>query len=128
MPKTVITDTLLVDKNMINEKLEKPIETIQYNSFESFVHQNCNKIFRYWVYRRLYTPYEMEHKFSDESVFEETICTMAHIRECIALPNGDYLLGLENAEFISDDDGQYLKYCKLSEIRLEYYECDANNN
>ena len=105
---------------------EKAVKTIQYNNFETFVHQNWNRVFRYWVYRRIYTPYEIDKKFSDESIYEDAICTLAYIRECIALPNGDYLLGFEDPELSSDDDEQYLKYYKLSEIRLEYYEGDKD--
>ena len=110
--------------------MKEILATIQYNSFESFVHQNHNRIFRYWIYRRIYTPFEQEKKFSDESMYEDDYCTCAYIRECISLGNGDYLLGFESVDFIPDtiDDGEYLQsimYCKLSEIRLEYYEGDS---
>lgn len=110
------------------EKKNNFMSTIQYNSFESFVHQNANRIFRYWVYRRLYTPYEQSQKFSDESMFEDDMCACAYIRECISLGNGEYMLGFEDALDVNcpeDDYSQHLKYYKLSEIRLEYYEGDS---
>lgn len=113
----------------MNDKNNKSITTTQYNNFESFIHQNANRVFRYWIYKRIYTPYEQDQKFINENIYENCTCSYAYIRECIALPDGDYLIGFEDAETANctgDDYCQYIEYCKLSEIRLSYCESDSN--
>lgn len=82
-----------------------------------------DKLFRFVVYRRIFTPYEQEQKFSDESQYEDTHFTFGYIKELINLENGDYLIGFN----ICDDDGSGLgiiEYYRLSEIRLSCFESD----
>lgn len=91
--------------------------------FNDFCEINADTVFRYWIYRRMYTPFEKEKKYSDETWYEDSFCTFAHIGNVIALPDGDYLI-----EFlVVDEDMNYWgrkQYCKLSEIRLEQFDCD----
>ena len=99
------------------------------NNFLDFIKKNKGVVFRYWVYRRGFTPYEQENKFSDESMFEDIECTNAFIEECIYLPDGDVLIGfLEYDEGIDWDDGQThyrsINYEKLSNIKLACYKGD----
>ena len=82
-----------------------------------------DRLFRFVVYRRIFTPYEQEQKFSDESQYEDTHFTFGYIKELINLENGDYLIGFN----ICDDDGNELgviEYYRLSEIRLSCFESD----
>ena len=82
-----------------------------------------DRVFRFWVYRRLFTPYEQQQAFIDETQFEDSHAQLGIIKEAIDLGNGDWLLGFQ----IVDDDGvSYggIEYYKLSEIRLSYYEQD----
>ena len=104
-------------------------EPIIYDSFSDFVKKNKETIFRYWVYKRLFTPYEQDNKFEDESIFEDALCEIAYIKECISLPNGDFLLGFIPVEYIEDPDIHYqlIDYYKLSEIRLMYCQLDEKN-
>ena len=84
-----------------------------------------DRLFRFVVYRRFYTPYEQEQKFSDESFYEDTHFTFGYIKELINLENGDYLIGFE----LADDDGtsfDTVEYYRLSEIRLSY--CEGLDN
>ena len=74
-----------------------------------------NRIFRMWKYKRMFTPYEQDQKFSDESVFEDDIATHIQIKEAIVLPDKDILIGYHTMGF---DD--VIMYDKLSEIYLEY--------
>lgn len=85
-----------------------------------------NRVFRFWVYRRMFTPYEKEQKFSDESQYEDNSCKLGYIRELINLENGDYLIGFELVvnEYGEVEDATSLEYYKLSEIRLVYDEND----
>ena len=78
------------------------------------------RVFRMWIFKKMFTPYEQDEKFSDESVYEDDICKYVMIKELIELPDGDLLIGVQDA----DNDNLYLEYYKLSEIRLDYYPSD----
>ena len=94
--------------------------------FETWVMDNSERIYRYWVYKRMFTPYEMDQKFSDESVYEDVTCSFGRIKEVVELPDGDIMLGFEDPEIPEDAECYNLKYHKLSEISLMYYPDDAN--
>ena len=102
---------------------------IDYQNFSDFAQAHENIPFRFWVYRRMYTPLEQEKKFTDEDFYEDTYCKIAYIREHIMLPDGDILIGFEGVDFFgtTDNEGRPLdciEYYKLSEIRLERYDGD----
>ena len=78
------------------------------------------RIFRMWVFKKMFTPYEQDEKFLDESVYVDDICKYVMIKELIELPDGDLLIGFQDA----DRDNLYLEYYKLSEIRLDYCQSD----
>ena len=78
------------------------------------------RVFRMWVFKKMFTPYEQDKKFSDESVYEDDVCKYVMIKELIELPDGDLLIGFQDA----DSDNLYLEYYKLSEIRLDYCQSD----
>ena len=81
------------------------------------------RVFRMWVFKKMFTPYEQDEKFSDESVYVDDICKYVMIKELIELPDGDLLIGFQDTDDI-DSDNLYLKYYKLSEIRLDYCQND----
>lgn len=85
------------------------------------------RVFRYWVYKRMFTPLEMEQKYVDQYVFEDSHANTGIIRECIQLPDGDFLLGFQSFDGCTSafDLPGGLEYYKLSEIRLAYYPADA---
>lgn len=99
-----------------------------YNSLPDFLKVNENVVFRFWVYRRVYTPYEEKNAFSDESIFESSHANFGVIRECISIGGGDFLLGIQLVydEDFDVDNPEYdqLEYYKLSEIRLGYHRDD----
>ena len=78
------------------------------------------RVFRMWVFKKMFTPYEQDEKFSDESVYVDDTCKFVMIKELIELPDGDLLIGFQDA----DSDNLYLEYYKLSEIRLDYCQSD----
>lgn len=82
-----------------------------------------DRVFRMWVFKRMFTPYEQEEKFTDESVYEDDTCKFVMIKEIIELADGDYLIGFQDADD-ADSDNLYLEYYKLSEIRLDYCQSD----
>jgi hypothetical protein len=90
---------------------------------ETWLSDNSNRIYRFMVYKKLFTPYEQEQKFSDESQFEDTHYRFGFIEEAIELGHGDWLLGLRE---IIDGEVYDINYFKLSDIQLSYFEQDQN--
>lgn len=84
--------------------------------FETWLLDNSDRIYRYWVYKRMFTPHEQEMKYVDQSCFEDVTANEGYIREAIELPDGDILLGFE----LPDMETQYIEYYKLSEINLAW--------
>ena len=102
---------------------------VSYENLADFIRENPNRIYRYWIYRHGYTPYEQKQCYSDESLFEETRARLGVLREVIPLSDGNALLGF--AEFIEDTSGitsevRALTYYRLSEIRMTYMPIDAD--
>lgn len=77
-----------------------------------------------------YTPYEVDNKFSDESLYIDDTYRHIQIKEAIELPDGDILLGFREVydeESIEKDwEESVIYYKKLSEIELTYFPCDDN--
>ena len=82
------------------------------------------RIFRFVVYKKLFTPYEQDKKFMDESQFEDTHFRFAFIEEAVELGNGEWLLGF--LEIIDGEICNNIDYYKLSDIQLSYFEIDQN--
>lgn len=94
---------------------------MQYNSFAEYLQSlPPNTVFRIWQYKRMFTPYEQEEKFIDESQYINDECDFVKILDTINLPDGDLLLATTYAY----GDGKYISYYKLSEISLGKSEKD----
>ena len=85
-----------------------------------------DRIYRFLVYKKMFTPYEQKQAFSDESVYEDTYYQFCRIEEAIAIDDGDWLLGLR---ILNEDleNTSVIEYYKLSEIRLSHYEDDKED-
>jgi len=107
----------------MNSKKTPFSAVLSYNGIVDFFTNNPNRIFRYSVYRRMFTPQETDKKYSDQSFFESTYINTGMVREVIPLPDGDVMLGIAA---VSEDisDMSYLEYFRLSEIRLSYWPKD----
>lgn len=99
-----------------------------------FIRKHEGEVFRYVQYRKIWTPYEMDEKFRDESE-TETHYSFARITDCFDLGSGDYLLELEEGEVdteYDDDDNEHpvfvpsnlTKYRKLSDIQIDRFDYD----
>lgn len=100
-----------------------------FSDMLAFVKAHENDLFMCWVYRKLFTPYEQQQAFMDESVFEDSHATLCYIRECVQLENGDFLIGLQSTDDPRDFPNPKLynvEYYKLSEVRLSL--CPVENN
>ena len=74
--------------------------------------------FLLWVYRRGYTPYEMDKRFEDQSLFEDSRGDVVKIVEVVLLDDGDYFLGVQSYDEIEEKYCNQIDYYKLSEVRL----------
>lgn len=91
---------------------------------ETFLLDTSDRIWSYCVYRRMFTPYEQDKKFSDESFYENgSHISHGMIVDAIDLGGGKWLLGIRNAW----EDGwggwehsEQIEYYMLDEIRLMY--------
>lgn len=99
---------------------------LDFLSLPDFLDAHQDDIFRFWVYRKVYTPYEQQKAFSDESVFEDTYAIFGFVAECISLGNGDFLLGFRTVADPDEENVQAyngpIEYYKLSEIRMGLYQ------
>lgn len=100
---------------------------------ETWLHDFSDRVYRILEYRKPYeyTPYEMENKFVDESIYRDTHYKIVFIEEVIELPDKDILIGFREILDIAEDedDREYetsdsIVYLKLSETRLECCKCD----
>ena len=93
-----------------------------YGDFETFMHDvGGDRIFQMLVYKKVYTPYEQEKKFRDESVYTDDSYQDIKIKEVVPL-DGDILLGVQPL-FDYDDldcDKPRIEYYKMSDIELSY--------
>lgn len=84
--------------------------------FETWLLDYGDRLYRYWVIKKMFTPLEQEEKWTDQSIYEDEQCSEGYIREAVELPDGDILLGFEPPDMA----GQYIDYYKLSEINLAW--------
>ena len=89
---------------------------------ETWFSDNSDRIYRFVVYKKLFTPYEQDKKFSDESQFEDTHYRFGFIEEVIEFGQGEWLLGFR--EVIDGEVCSYISYFKLSDIQLSFFEQD----
>lgn len=96
-----------------------------YGDWETFFIDNSERLYHFAVYKRMFTPYEQEERFTDESQFEQDIWRYGFIGEVILLPDGDLLLGIQEVyDDIPEDPNDDLEYYKLSELRIGYNKND----
>ena len=69
----------------------------------------------------MFTPYEQQRAFEDETIFEDDYYTLAKITEAIDLGDGEWLLGFTSVDGDTLRVNQYTEYYKLSEIKLSYF-------
>ena len=83
----------------------------QITDMETWLLDNEGRIFRFAVYRRMFTPQEQSAKYSDETCFED---------------GGTYQFGVIE-EAVELDDGtlcEIVSYYRMSEIRLHCFDND----
>ena len=88
--------------------------------------ESDTKIFRYLIYKKVYTPYEQDKKYMDESEYEDGgHYTMAKIEEAIDMGNGNWMLGMRTI-YEDCSVSKHITYVMLNVIRLECFDEDQN--
>ena len=98
---------------------------------QTYVRNNQDTIYRLWKYKKMFTPYEINGRFKDESVYEDDVCTFVKIEEVMEIPN-DILIKfrLMFEDFAYDNmknnftDGGCYMFERLSDIKLSEYDID----
>lgn len=93
---------------------------------ETFLFDNEERVFRFLVYRRLFTPYEQDLKAFDESFYEDYHYSFGMIQEAIDLGDGDWLLGFRMIDETTGEVFDHVEYYRLREIRLSSFDSDQN--
>ena len=90
---------------------------------ETFMLDNAeDRIFRFLVHRKIFTPYEQEEKFPDESVYEDGgYFKFGRLEEAIDLGYGEWLLGFKMVDDCTWESFDTIEYYKLSDIRISYF-------
>lgn len=91
---------------------------------EQWIMESDGVIFRYQVYRKIYTPYEQQNASMLESQFESVKYNYGYIENIVPLGGGDWLIGFRDI-YCGIESG-IIRYYRLSEIRLEFCEDDQN--
>lgn len=88
---------------------------------KEFIEKNKGKCFRYWIRKRMWTPYEMDKKDPDQTDLEFLECSYGYFVEGIDL-GYDWLIGITE----DSPEPDYVHYYKLSEIEFAYSESDQD--
>ena len=88
--------------------------------------ESDTRIFRYLVYKKVYTPLEQDAKYIDETEYEDGgSYTFAKIEEAIDMGISGWMLGMR--EIYEDGSiSKNVKYVMLNEIRLWSFDEDQN--
>ena len=95
-----------------------------YSDMSTFIHDFEDKAIRYWVKKSVFTPFEMDKKFSDQSTYECDIASIGFIKLAVDLGCGDYLLGIRPFYNDGGEQDEDLFFFRLSEIRFQICEID----
>ena len=87
---------------------------------KKFFKKHKNDVFRYWLRKRMWTPYEMELKDPDQTDYEMLECAYGYIVEVVNL-GYDWLIGISDSL-----DKNYISYYKLSDIELALSDNDQD--
>ena len=103
------------------------MQDLEITNIGTWLHDEGDYIYRFLVYKKVWTPYELDKKFSDESEYEESgYYNFAKIVNIIEIPN-DILIEFEifypNDEEIYESSGRH-EFHKLSDIKLIRYDSD----
>ena len=90
---------------------------------ETWLLDNEGRVFRFLVYRRMFTPQEQAAQYSDETFYEDGgTYQFGIIEEAVELGHGEWLSGVR--EICDSTLCEIVAYYRLSEIRLHCFNKD----
>lgn len=96
--------------------------------FETWLEENKDNFFIISKYKKIFTPLELEKKYIDQSIYEDS--KKVKILGAIKIPNGDIILHLW--EYYCDDEDNLKPlvfggfYENLNDINISDYKCSTN--
>lgn len=94
----------------------------------TWVQDNKETVYRLWVKKHIFTPYEQDKRFVDQSIYNDSYAEFVRITNAIEIPN-DVLLEVELLEGKDSHNSMGIKhYYKLSDIHFSNYEYDQFHN
>ena len=67
----------------------------QIGDVKEWLTTNEDRVYGFLIYRRMFTPYEQDQKFEDETQFEDIHFTYGRIKEAVSLGGSDWLFGFQ---------------------------------
>lgn len=83
-----------------------------------------DRIYRFLVYKRMFTPLEQSRQYIDQTEFEENTYRFGLIEEVVDLGNGHWMIGIR--EILDDEVCEFVNYFRLEDIRLAYFDGDQD--
>lgn len=91
---------------------------------ETWLRDFDDRVYRFLVYKKMFTPFEQQNAFIDETQYEGNCYKLCLIKEAIDLGGGEWLLGLRPV-FDDGEVSDHIVYHKLSDIKLTLYDEDS---
>lgn len=89
----------------------------------TWIKDNQEKIFRVLIYKKVFTPLELDEKYIDQGEYTSNTYLFVKIIEGIEIPN-DVLLKMELVNKDSNEDSGHYIFKKLSDISIEEFDFD----
>lgn len=103
----------------------------QWTDLDTWMCDNADeRLFRVWKYKKVFTPYEMDKKFVDESPYEDDVCMYAWLDEVVEFENKRIMFGFRDAtsaamfEYGELEFEPNIVYMMDGEFSMEYYPGD----
>ena len=98
-------------------------------NINEWIERYKNTVFRMLEYKRMWTPYEMEEKFVDETEFTTDQCILVKVKEAVTLPNGEVFLKLrdvddEDPEEDEEERHEIYYWRNMRDIQLDEFDWD----
>ena len=87
---------------------------------KNFIKKHKNDVFRYWIRKRMWTPYDVEQKDPYQLEYGDEECSFGYIVETVDLGH-DLLIGIAESP-----EATYIEYFKLNDVELALCKSDQD--
>ena len=88
---------------------------------KKFIKKHKNVVFRYWLRKRMWTPYDFENKDPYQLEYGEEECSFGYFVDVVNL-GYDWLIGISESK-----EADYIEYFKLNDIEFAYSNTDQDD-